>query len=114
MYYLIDQSIGPANACFTVASADGKLRLVRLGTLVAIPGRFSCVVVLDQSAVGGYGINLTLTDGGAVGAMPTRQVPVPDSLVQLTGLRSGSADPEQCTRAADQLFADSVSAARSR
>jgi hypothetical protein len=67
MYYLIDQFSGPANACFTVASADGQLRLVRLAHWSRYPEDSLAVVTLSRSVDASYWILLTLSDRGAFG-----------------------------------------------
>jgi hypothetical protein len=102
--------VGPANACYVVATAEGLPRMVHLAHWT--PSDSSAVVTLEQFFEARYRVLLTLSPSGARVTLPTRADPAPDSLVQFTGVRSGPADPARCLRAAEQIFADSGGAAR--
>jgi hypothetical protein len=111
-YVGLDRSVGRANACFAVRSSDGRLRMVRLAHWSRIPDDSVVMVTLTRS-MRYYRVLLARSaNNKVIAALPTRDVPVPDSLVQLSGLRSGAADPGQCMRDAERLYADSVSTAR--
>ena len=103
----INRVMGPANACYTIASQDGTTRMIRLARWTpSVDGR-SAIVTLDVGIEYINRVLLTVAGQGVSVTLPTRAVPAPDSLVQMTGVLSGPPDPSLCLRAAERFYADS-------